>query len=292
MSTIACGFIGLGNIGKPMCGNIARQAQRQQLSLSVFDIAAEPLAEMQSLGARVASNAAELARHCAIIGICVRNDDDVEQLLYGDTGMLANAAPGTVIAIHSTVNRSSVMRWARDAEAKGVCIVDAPITGGAAAAQAGSLCIMAGGDEQAVARCEPMFACVGQTVVYAGSVGQATVLKLANNLMNYAAFSAISEASALVKQAGVDIDALFKVGDANGVITPMMKQFIDGRDGLRAACSDEDMRAVFGPFAALAEKDLDCALELAQQLGVSLPLGQAVRRHIDAVFMADSPSPH
>ena len=72
------------------------------------------------------------------------------------------------------------------------------------------------------------------------------------------------------------------------MITTMMKQFIDGRDGVRAACSDEDMRAVFGPFAALAEKDLDHALSLAAQLNVALPLTERVRRDIDDVFMAIS----
>ena len=290
MSALQCGFIGLGNIGKPMCANIARKASSQHLALSVFDLDPAPLAEMQALGARAVESAEELARNCSLIALCVRNDADVEQLLYGEAGIFSVAAPETVIAIHSTVTRDGVVRWAADAAERGLALVDAPITGGAAGAADATLCIMAGGSKAAVSRCQAMFACTSKTVVYAGEAGQATVLKLANNLMNYAAFSAISEAAQLVKCAGADLDALHQVGQANGVITAMMKQFIDGRDGVRAACSDEDMRAVFGPFAALAEKDLDHALSLAAQLNVALPLTERVRRDIDDVFMAISRS--
>lgn len=286
---IQCGYIGLGNIGKPMCANLAKKAQQHGLAMHVFDIAPEPVAEMVALGAAAADSPEAIAKQCSLIGICVRHDGDVENLLYGDgerPGMLAVAAKGTVMAIHSTVTRDGILRWAKDAAEKGLHIVDAPITGGAGGAADGSLCIMAGGEEEAVARCQPMFACTSKAVVYTGEVGNATVVKLANNLMNYAAFSAISEGTALLRAAGVEVQALFDVGAANGVVTPMMKQFIDGRDGMRAACSDEDMRAIFGPFASLAEKDLDHALALAGQLGIALPQTTTVRRHIDAVFMA------
>ena len=290
---IQCGYIGLGNIGKPMCANLAKNASAQGLSLQVFDIAPEPVAEMVALGALAASSPEDMARECELIGICVRHDGDVENLLYGDgerPGMLAVATKGTVLAIHSTVTRDGILRWARDAAEKGLHIVDAPITGGAGGAADATLCIMAGGEAEAVARCQPMFACTSKAVVYAGEVGNATVVKLANNLMNYAAFSAIAEGTALLRGAGVDVQALYDVGAANGVVTPMMKQFIDGRDGMRAACSDEDMRAIFGPFASLAEKDLDHALALAGQLKLALPQTTTVRRHIDAVFMAKPPA--
>lgn len=286
---IQCGYIGLGNIGKPMCANLVRNAAENGLSLRVFDIASAPVEEMVALGAAAADSPEDIARHCELIGICVRHDADVDNLLYGDgerPGMLAVAAKGTVLAIHSTVTRDGILRWAKDAGERGLHIVDAPITGGASGAAEGTLCIMAGGDAEAVARCQPMFTCTSKAVVHAGEVGNGTVVKLANNLMNYAAFSAISEGTALLRAAGVEVQALYDVGAANGVITPMMKQFVDGRDGMRAACSDEDMRTIFGPFAGLAEKDLDHALTLAGQLALQLPQTRTVRRHIDDVFMA------
>ncbi len=286
---IHCGYIGLGNIGKPMCSNLVAGASEQGLSVSVYDVVAEPVAEMVALGARAADSPESIAKNCSLISICVRHDADVDQLLYGDDtrpGMLACAAPGTVLAIHSTVTRDSIRRWAVDAAQCDIHIVDAPISGGASGAADGSLCIMAGGEPDAVARCQPMFACTSKQVVYAGDVGNATVVKLANNLMNYAAFSAISEGTALLRAAGVELQALYDVGAANGVVSPMMKQFIDGRDGVRAACNDDDMRSIFGPFANLAEKDLDHALLLAQQLALNLPQTEVVRRHIEAVFMA------
>ena len=98
MSRLPVGFIGLGNMGKPMARNLVCDT----LEAWVHDVQQAPVDELVALGARSATPA-DIARHCRVIGLCVRDDRDVEALLYGAEGMLALASPGTVIAVHSTV---------------------------------------------------------------------------------------------------------------------------------------------------------------------------------------------
>ncbi|WP_190762070.1 NAD(P)-dependent oxidoreductase [Spongiibacter pelagi] len=285
---IECGFIGLGNIGKPMAKNLARKAVQSKLSLRVYDVMPAPMAELEALGAKPVDSPEEIARHCELVGICVRHDQDVEDLLYGSgasAGIFELAPKGAVYAIHSTVNRDNMRRWGREAAERGLHVVDAPITGGEAKAEAGDLCIMLGADEVLSERLQPMLACMSTSVVAAGAVGDGTVLKLANNLMNYIAFVAASEGMGLVKNAGVNPEKLLEVVEANGVMGPLARQFVTGRDGMHAACSVEDMEAIFGPFANLAEKDLDHALALAGQLKLNLPCGKTARDGIRQTFL-------
>ncbi|QQD17770.1 NAD(P)-dependent oxidoreductase [Spongiibacter nanhainus] len=282
------GFIGLGNIGKPMAENLAKKATDHGLSLQVYDVMPEPVADLVALGATAADSPLDIARDCDLVGICVRHDQDVEDLLYGKggtPGMFEQARSGAIYAIHSTVTRDNIVRWAGDAGRYHMHVVDAPITGGAAVAAEGGLCVMLGTEPAIAERLKPMLDCVSTTVVAAGRPGDGTVLKLANNLMNYIAFTAASEGTALVKAAGVDVEKLYAVGEANKVLSPMAKQFVSGRDMMLEAASESDVRAIFEPFATLAEKDLDHALSLAGQLGISLPCGETARAGIFHSFL-------
>lgn len=283
--TIKTGYIGLGNIGKPMCENLIKHRADNGLDIHVYDVVPEPVAEMAELGAIAAESPKAIAQSCDLIGLCVRHDGDVDDLLYGDEGMLANGRQDAIIAIHSTVTRDNILRWANDAKRFGIHVIDAPITGGAGGAADGTLCIMVGGEPSIVERAAPMFAGTSKKVVHGGELGSGIVLKLANNLVTYAAMTACSEAIAMVKNAGVEMQRLFDVGEANGVITPSAQQFINGREGLLAGCTAEEVEAIFGPFAGLGEKDLDHALTLAQQLGLSVPLTEQVRAGIRDTFL-------
>ena len=279
------GYIGLGNIGKPMCTTLINNGANKGIEVLVFDVVAEPVAEMVALGAKAADSVARIAAECDLIGVCVRDDKDVDSILYGDEGMLAHARSGAVIAIHSTVTRTNMIRWAKDGAERDIHIIDAPITGGASGAADGTLCIMVGSEEAALERAMPMLECTSKRVVRGGEVGSGIVLKLANNLMTYAAFTAVSEGVALVKKAGLNPEDLYAVGDVNGIITPSAKQFITGREGLLAGCTEEQMNEFFGPFAGLGEKDLDHALGLCEELDLELPATVTVRQHIRQTFL-------
>jgi len=274
------GFIGLGNIGRP----IARRLLQYGEALRVYDVSTTACDELAALGALTVSPA-EMAARCHYIGLCVRDDADVESLLYGTDGLLACGPAGGIIAIHSTVTQAALLRWHRDAVAVGITLIDAPISGGASGAAAGTLTYMVGCDDtDALARCTPIWNTSAATIVHAGSVGAGIALKLANNLMTYAAFAAIHEASALADAMGLSIDKLIEVGSANGVVTPQMQAFIRNRSQLAASGGHAALRQHFGPFGALGQKDLNAALACAEALHVKLPATSALAPRISAIF--------
>ncbi|HSW13122.1 MAG TPA: NAD(P)-dependent oxidoreductase [Solimonas sp.] len=279
------GFIGLGNIGRPIARHLLKLGQ----PVWVRDVEVGPVMELVGLGAKRADTPAELARQCHHIGICVRDDIDVEQLLYGSAGsgrgLFEEAETGTVIAVHSTVSYDAMMRWSRHATLRGIHLVDAPITGGAGGADAATLCYMIGGDAALFERCRPIFATSGNKLVHAGATGAGITLKLCNNIMTYAAFAAIDEASRLAKAGGLDAALLLEVGRSNGVVTPQMEAFFTNRERMRAV-GPEVLEQGFGPFGALGRKDLAAALESARKLGVDLAASERVHEIIQDVFLA------
>ncbi len=275
------GYIGLGNIGKPC----ARRLIGDRFRAHVYDIAREPVRELAAAGAVASASVAELARSCAHIGICVRDEAQVESLLHGPAGIFAQAAPGTLVAIHSTVTRRAILKWAGDAEAHGVRLLDAGISGGAQGAAAGTLVYMVGGDDAAIAEATPVFKTSGEHVIHAGPIGAGMVLKLCNNLIQYMGFMAMSEATRLAEACGLTPDILHAAGQPNGIVNDNMLRFVSGRNALAANCTAEQMESFFGPFGQLGEKDLDCALACAEQLGVALPATAALRRSIYDLFL-------
>lgn len=273
------GFIGLGNIGRPM----ARHLLKLGGPVWVHDVVAAAMDELVAAGAH-AGTPAELARHCSIIGLCVRDSADVDALLYGASGLLDQLQPGSIIAVHSTVTQDAILRWARDAAALEIRVIDAPITGGASGAEAASLTYMVGGDAATLEQCRPVFAASAAKIIHAGELGAGITLKLANNLMTYAAFAAMSEATALARASGLSLEVLIEVGVSNGVITPQMRAFIGNRDHFCAA-GPAALKEFFAPFGALGRKDLLAALGSAEKLGISLPATRHLADMIEDVFM-------
>lgn len=275
------GFIGLGNIGGPMAANLLDDS----FSLTVFDVSEYAVQSLVARGASAATSAKELAQHSEIIGICVRDDRDVDAVLFGEHGVLAGAARHCVIAIHSTVTQDGLQRWHDAARARGVDLLDAPITGGAQGAQDKTLCYMVGGEQTLLERYRPVFETSGKTIIHAGGLGSGMALKLCNNLMTYAAFTAMHEAAKLAEACGLSLDVIHEVGQSNGVVTDQMYRFITNREQLIQNCSAEDFVRLFGPFGALGEKDLTAALESARQKGIELPATERIQGLIQKVFL-------
>ncbi|MGI9292441.1 MAG: NAD(P)-dependent oxidoreductase, partial [Pseudomonadales bacterium] len=260
---INVGYIGLGNIGNPSASHLLGGAYNAH----VYDIYQPAVDELVENGAIGCSSVTDLAAACQHIGLCVRDNAQVEALLYGEAGILENAIANTIIAIHSTVTQAGLLKWAADAAKKNLRLIDAPITGGAQGAEAGTLCYMVGGDVDTVTAATPVFETSADKVVHAGELGTGIILKLCNNLITYAEFLAMSEATRLAEAGGLDADVLREVGLSNGVINESMYKFVSGRNALAADCNEQQMEEIFGPFGHLGEKDLDCALESAAQLG-------------------------
>jgi 3-hydroxyisobutyrate dehydrogenase len=275
------GFIGLGNIGKPM----AKHLLKGNFNVFVYDVFEKPRQELAALGATAVSHPKEMFQTCDYVGLCVRDGKDVESLLYGADGILENAKPGTIIAIHSTVHRSEILKWNAEGKSKNIIIIDAPITGGAGGAEQATLCYMVGADVATLEKCRPVLETSAGKIIHAGEVGIGIVLKLCNNLITYAQFTAVAEASKLAKSCGLSETVLREVGKSNGVINEQMHTFISGRNGCLASCTPEQMEQIFGPFAKLGEKDLDCALAAAQEAGLQLRATELIRNMITDVYL-------
>lgn len=264
---IRAGFIGLGNIGKPMAERLVRGA----LETTVFDIRDEPVAELVGAGARRAASVSDLATRADVIGVCVRDDDEVKAVTMGSDGLLSAAAEGTVIALHSTILPRTVHDVARAASERGVAVLDAPVTGGAVGAQRGALTYMVGGDAGIIERCRPVFETSAAKIIHTGPLGTGAAVKLCNNLMTYLGFLAAFEATLLARNAGLSQEALQAVTRSNGNMNDAMIMLMATREAAEARPDDEPLQAALRGFADLAEKDLTLTLALAREHGVALP---------------------
>ncbi len=264
---LRAGFVGVGNIGKPM----ARRLVAGGLQTTVFDIVPAALAELVAAGARRAASAREVAAAADVVGVCVRDDADVHAVVCGQEGLLAGAAPGLVIAIHSTVLPRTVREVAEIAAARGVAVIDACVTGGAAGAEQGRLTYMVGGDAAHVERCRPVFATCAEKIVHTGALGTGAATKLCNNLMTYLGFLAAFEANLLARRSGLSQQAFDDVTRANGNLTDQMLMFLTLHRMPAEQRKDPGVQQMLLGFTTLAEKDLAVTLAFAREHGVALP---------------------
>ncbi|MDG1946165.1 MAG: NAD(P)-dependent oxidoreductase [Halioglobus sp.] len=280
------GYIGLGNIGKPS----AMRLIGDTFNAHVYDVYAPSVEELVAAGAVGCTSVADLASTCAHIGICVRDDAQVEDLLEGEAGIFAHANPGTLIAVHSTVTQANLLKWAQKAVRHGLELIDAPITGGAHRAQDGTLCYMLGGSEEQVQAGTPVFETSAEKIVHAGPLGCGIALKLCNNFIQYTEFVAMVEATRLAEACGLSVDVLRDVGLSNGVVNEQMFMFASGRNGFAKSSSEEEMDEYFGAMGRLGHKDLECALSTAADKHVVMPTAEFVRDRIVDVFLAKDES--
>jgi len=278
--TLRAGFIGLGNIGKPM----ARRILDGGLPLAVFDVVPAPANELAAAGARAVSSPRDVAAESDVIGVCVRDDAEVRAVVLGDAGIVTAAAPGSVVAIHSTILPRTVREIASELAPHGVGVVDACITGGASGAAQGKLTYMVGGDGDAVEKCRPVFATSAERIVHTGPLGSGVSVKLCNNLMTYLGFLAAFEATSLARAGGLSEKALEEVTRANGNLTDQMLAFLTLHRLPPETRADPGFRAMVRSFASLAEKDLSVTLEFARESGIELPGAARCRELMTRVY--------
>jgi 3-hydroxyisobutyrate dehydrogenase len=251
---IRVGFIGLGSQGAPMARRIV-DAGYPVVLWARRPATLEPFA---GTAAKTAASPADLAASSDLVCICVVSDADVEEVVAG--GVLAGMGTGGVIAVHSTVHPDTCRRLADQAAARGVRLIDAPVSGGGPAAAEGRLLVMAGGDPEPVEYCRPVFATYGDPVVHLGPLGSGQLTKLLNNLLFTAHLATAASALTLGQALGVDPGRLAGVmshGSANS--------FALGRIGDAGGTLDR-MAAFAGP---LLQKDVRLMADIAAAAGVS-----------------------
>ena len=267
------GYIGLGNQGAPM----AKRLVDWPGGLIVFDVRAEAMAPFVEAGATAADSVAGVAA-ADVISVTVLNDEQVRDVV-GE--LAAHARPGTVIAIHSTIGAGTAAELAEKLRPKGIHIVDAPVSGGAGAAEKGELAVMVGADEEAYAKVKPVFKKWASMVVHAGEPGFGTRMKLARNMLTFTGFAAANEALRLAEASGLDLQKLGRVvrhsdAQSGGPGAIMV------RDDMKPLEPDNFLYNMFLHTRGLGEKDLGLALELGEAVGVELPLAEVARRDLAA----------
>jgi len=271
--SVKLGYIGLGNQGAPM----ARRLVDWPGGLIVFDVRAEAMSPFVEAGAIAAADVADVAA-ADVISVTVLNDEQVRDVV-GD--LAPHARPGTVIAIHSTIRPDTAAELAERLRPKGVHIADAPVSGGAGAADKGELAVMVGADDEAYGKVKPVFKKWASLVVRAGEAGAGTRMKLARNMLTFTSYAAAHEAMRLAEAAGLDLQKLGRVvrhsdAQSGGPGAIMV------RDDMNVLAPDNFLYNMFLHTRGLGEKDLGLALEFGASVGVELPLAEAAIRDLAA----------
>ncbi len=253
-------WIGLGNMGQPMAGHVLAAGH----DVAAYDVRTAAVDAAAALGARPATSPGDAATDADAVCVAVLDGPQVEAVTTGPDGVFATARPGTIVAVHSTVHPATVRQVAAAAP-DGVTVVDAPISGGVRGARAGTLCVMVGGTDVAFTRIRPVLDAVGDLVVHLGGLGAGLAAKLARNLVGYVTMLGAQEGRSLAAAAGTDPDALARILEHTGALSPMMRDLLGTRGGDAVYADD------LTPLVDLAAKDLRAALALGADLDVALP---------------------
>jgi 3-hydroxyisobutyrate dehydrogenase len=241
--------------------------------LVVFDVDPAACADCEQAGATRADSPRQLAEMCDVVSVMVRDDAQVRAVFTGPDGLLAGAAPGCVLVIHSTIHPSTAVELAELAAPGGVSVLDAPVSGGPGGAKEGRLAIMVGGDPDAFERARVVLDRMGDLVVHIGPVGYGTRAKLTRNAVHFISFAATTEAQRLAEAAGVDLQLLGRIVRHTDAITGGPGSIM-WRDRTGPLDPEDSWYPIFDNVRKLGEKDLTLAIELAEQLGVDTPLAR------------------
>lgn len=263
------GFVGLGSIGGQMASRLPQE------SLLVHDVREEAAAPFVERGARFGT-LKELAVECDVISIVVLTDQQVRDVVRE---LLPDATEGTVIAIHSTIEMGTAPELAEQAAAKGVHVVDAPVSGGPLGAAEGRLAVMVGAERPAYDVCKPVFQHWAELVLHVGPVGAGTQCKLARNLITYAGFVAAAEAQRLAEAAGIDLRKLAAVVRQSDSVTGGASSVMV-RTSTAPLAADDGLRPIFEHARGLGEKDLSLVIAMGEELGVDTPVARHALEHI------------
>jgi 3-hydroxyisobutyrate dehydrogenase len=261
------------------------------LDTTICDLADAPVLELTAKGAKRASSAREIAETCDLVGVCVRDDDEVREVCCGDSGFFASARPGLVIAVHSTVYPETVLELGEVAAKHGMHLLDACVTGGPMAAERAELTYMVGGADDAFARYKPAFETSAKTVVHTGPLGTATYTKICNNLLQYQAFNGVMEAFTLLRHLGVRKEVLEEVTRSNGLLNESCATYMNGVVAAKAAMvGDPNFQSYLRGRLEVAEKDLAIALREARRVGFSMPGTALVSQIMARVYRVEDPN--
>ncbi|MDP2291698.1 MAG: NAD(P)-dependent oxidoreductase [Actinomycetota bacterium] len=267
---VAVGYIGLGHLG----AHLARSLLGAGHALTVTDLHRAAAAELIAAGATWASTAAEVAAASNVVFTCLPSPAAVDAVVTGPNGLLAGARAGSTWIDNSTNDRDETLRLAALATARGVRMLEAPVTGGVHKAAAGDITVLVGGDEAVFDEHRELLAAIGQPVLYMGPLGSAAVIKVITNMLAFVNLVAVGEALMLAKRGGLDLAKSFEaIANSSG------NSFVHETEGQVILNGSYNI----GFTMDLACKDLGFATQFGREFGVPLDLaGQTEQTFIRA----------
>jgi 3-hydroxyisobutyrate dehydrogenase-like beta-hydroxyacid dehydrogenase len=271
MQTVA--FLGLGKMGAAMAGNIAAAG----FPVVVYNrTAATARLHANRIGARVAATPKQAAESADIVITMLTDDTALGAVYHGPDGVLAGLRPGTIAVDMGTSGPAAISALAPQVAAVEAFLVDAPVSGSTAAAEAGTLTILAGGDLMVIAKVQLVFDAMASATHHVGAVGTGAAMKLALNVIVHSIGQALAEALVLAERSGISRQTAYAVFSGSAVASPVLAfrrdKFIDP-DGAPTTFQ-----------VWLARKDLQLAWALAQEVGVPLPQTRAAMSVLQAVI--------
>ena len=260
-------FIGLGNMGSGMCANLAKAGHE----VHAFDLNADAVKAAVAAGAKEASTVGEAVSDVEVVVSMLPAGKHVHQVYFGDDGVTAHAKPATLFLDCSTI----AVEEARDAAAKaaeaGFSYMDAPVSGGVAAAEAGTLTFMVGGPKDGFEKAKPGLDLMGKNVFHAGDPGNGQVAKIANNMLLGISMIGTCEAFNLAEKLGLDAQTFFDISSTASGQCWSMTSYCPAPGPVPTAPSNRDYKPGFA--VAMMLKDLRLAMGAGDDVGADTPLG-------------------
>ncbi|WP_294314547.1 3-hydroxyisobutyrate dehydrogenase [uncultured Sphingomonas sp.] len=271
-------FIGLGNMGGGMAANLAKAGH----DVRAFDLSQDALDKAKAAGCLPVASAAEAVEGAEAIVTMLPAGSHVEGV-YNDA-VFGRAQPSAILIDCSTIDVATARRVADAAAAKGLTAVDAPVSGGIAAANGGTLTFMVGGSAEGFDRAQPYLAQMGKAVIHAGASGSGQAAKMANNMLLGATMIATCEAFRLAERLGLDPQTFYDISSVSSGQSWSMTSYCPVPGVGPETPADRDYQGGFA--AALMLKDLRLAMQAADEAGASTPLGAHAAQLYEA-FVAD-----
>lgn len=264
------GFIGVGNIGAPIAGQLLKAGHE----LLVLDLRREAAAELLAAGAAWAESAADMAAGCKTVCTCLPGPKEMEAVCLGPFGLVENLKPGSLYIDHTTNAPALVRRVHGLLAAKDVAMVDAPVSGGMEGARTRELLAMAGGSPEDFALAKPLLDAIAKRVMYTGGIGTGSIAKILHNSATFTLDLVMAECWTTGVKAGIDAATIVKV---------FTEAALGHQMNLKVRLPATYLRGNFDArfSLALAHKDLGLALDLARETGTPMRLNALAKAEMD-----------
>lgn len=265
-------FIGLGNMGSGMCANLCKAGHE----VRAFDLNAEAVKAAEGHGAVAAATIADGVKDSEIVVTMLPAGKHVLSVYFGDDGVAAHAAKGAFFLDCSTIAVEDAREAASKADAAGFLMADAPVSGGTAAADAGTLTFMVGGPDEAYAKAKPILDVMGKNIFHAGGSGNGQAAKIANNMLLGISMIGTCEAFNLAEKLGLDAQTFFDISSTASGQCWSMTSYCPAPGPVPTAPSNRDYQPGFA--VAMMLKDLHLAASAARAAGAEVTLGEMAEK--------------